>query len=96
MAKYEYRDRDIMKLDEEGDYYTRHILAMTRESLINKSDIAAELGWRDREMDRLRREANGELMNGSPKRCHNGRKHIRSIGKCMRCGFPLTEDADCE
>lgn len=42
-----YADRDIMGLDEEGDYYSKHVDAMTGEGLHCKSDIAAELGYRD-------------------------------------------------
>jgi len=50
--------RDPMQLDEDGNYYIRHVEAMTGEGLYDKSDIAAELGWRDREIDRAeQREA---------------------------------------
>ena len=45
-------ERDPMQLDEDGNYYIRHVEAMTGEGLYAKSDIAAELGWRDREIDR--------------------------------------------
>lgn len=41
-------------LEDLGEYYCRHVQAMTRESLHSKSDIAAELAWRDRELDQLR------------------------------------------
>ena len=51
-------ERDPMQLDEDGNYYIRHVEAMTGEGLYAKSDIAAELGWRDREIDRAeQREA---------------------------------------
>jgi hypothetical protein len=43
----EYADRDIMALDKDGGHYCRHVMAMTREDLHGKSDIAAELAWRD-------------------------------------------------
>ncbi|UKO79082.1 hypothetical protein [Escherichia coli] len=36
-----------MELDAAGGFYIRHVTAMTKEELHNKSDIAAELGWRD-------------------------------------------------
>ena len=49
----EYEKRDIMKLDEDGGYYFRHVNAMTEEKLHSKSDIAAEFGLRDKEIDRL-------------------------------------------
>lgn len=50
-AERQYADRDHMEL---GDYYVRHVSAMTGEALHSKSEIAAELAWRDREIDRLR------------------------------------------
>ena len=37
-----------------GEYYVRHIEAVTDEDLCDASDIAAELAWRDREIERLR------------------------------------------
>jgi hypothetical protein len=43
----QYAKRDLKRLDEEGGYYQRHVSAMTTESLHFKSDIAAELAWRD-------------------------------------------------
>jgi hypothetical protein len=46
-----YPEQDHMAL---GDYYLRHVDAMTGEGLHAKSDIAAQLAWRDREIDRLR------------------------------------------
>lgn len=42
-----YAERDAMELDAAGGFYIRHVTAMTKEELHNKSDIAAELGWRD-------------------------------------------------
>ena len=56
MMSKQYAERDPCQLDRDGNYYVRHVSAMTREGLYNKSDIAAELGWRDREIDRLRAE----------------------------------------
>ena len=34
-------------------HYDRHVLAMTRENLDSKSDIATELGWRDWQIEQL-------------------------------------------
>ncbi len=45
-----YPEQDHMAL---GDYYLRHVDAMTSEGLHAKSDIAAQLAGRDREIDRL-------------------------------------------
>ena len=36
-------------------HYSRHVSAMTTESLHEKSDIAAELAFRDAQIDELRR-----------------------------------------
>lgn len=51
-----YPDHNPAQLDIDGNYYIRHVSAMTREGLHAKSDIAIQLGWRDREIDRLRAE----------------------------------------
>lgn len=48
-----YAKRDIRGL---GLHYTKHVSAMTSEELFFKSDIAAELAWRDMEIERLRAE----------------------------------------
>lgn len=54
--KNQYKERDIEWLDEQGDYYIRHISAMTSEALHHKSDIAAELAQRDYEIDQLKQQ----------------------------------------
>jgi predicted RNase H-like nuclease len=53
----QYAERDAFALDKAGGYYMRHLSAMTAEGLHAKSDIAAELAWRDMEIDRLRSAA---------------------------------------
>lgn len=53
MSQNLYAERDHAALDVAGNYYCRHVDHMTREGLHAKSDIAAELGWRDMEIDRL-------------------------------------------
>ena len=55
-----YEERDIMALDEAGGFYCRHIDAMTGEGLHGKSDIAAELGYRDMQIQAL--QADNERM----------------------------------
>ncbi|KHT21033.1 hypothetical protein [Pectobacterium brasiliense] len=42
-----YAERDIIQLDVSGNFYCQHVHHMTSESLDSKSDIAAELGYRD-------------------------------------------------
>lgn len=48
-----YDERDAMALDIAGNYYSTHVSAMTREGLHSKSDIAAELGFRDSRIETL-------------------------------------------
>jgi len=54
--KKQYAERDAIALDRAGGYYLRHVYAMTKEGLHGKSDIAAELAFRDMEIDRLKAE----------------------------------------
>ena len=46
----EYHSRDPIAL---GVHYARHLQAMTEEGLHSKADIAAELAWRDVQIERL-------------------------------------------
>ena len=45
-----YADRDSLAL---GQTYMNHVMAMTAEGLHAKSDIAAELAWRDKQIEAL-------------------------------------------
>lgn len=45
-------------LDEMGGYHEKHMNTMTKYNLTSKSDIAAELGHRDFEIDQLKKLAN--------------------------------------
>ena len=68
MERYD-NERDIMEMDRAGNYYCRHVSAMTREALHSKSDIAAELGWRDMQIDQLKEHNEAiarqlEIVNG--------------------------------
>ena len=54
----QYDERDASALDESGGYYIRHVSAMTKEGLHSKSDIAAELGFRDMRIDQLNHRIN--------------------------------------
>ena len=45
-----YAKRDPLDL---MNYYIRHIFAMTAEGLHEKSDIAAELAWRDKRIEEV-------------------------------------------
>lgn len=53
MDEKQYAERDIMGLDKEGRHYSRHLSAMTGEDLHDKSDIAAELAYRDAKIAKL-------------------------------------------
>lgn len=47
-----YKDRDIMDEKLSGHYVT-HLFAMTKEGLHDKTDIAAELAYRDMIIENL-------------------------------------------
>jgi len=47
-----YGERDAMAL---GEYYVRHVSAMTSEGLHSKAAIAAELAYRDEQIEMLRK-----------------------------------------
>lgn len=55
----QYDERDAMQLDINGKHYSRHVVAMTAERLHSKSDIAAELGWRDMQIAVLNERLQG-------------------------------------
>lgn len=60
-----YGDRDLMAMDEAGNHYFRHVDHMTRESLHSKSDIAAELGWRDMQIAALQQKLDAVLAENA-------------------------------
>lgn len=53
MADKLYAKRDLEVLDLRGHFYSNHVSAMTREGLESKSDIAAELAFRDLRISNL-------------------------------------------
>ncbi|PPS58852.1 hypothetical protein CRX72_23950 [Pantoea sp. BRM17] len=61
MSEKIYGDRDLMAMDISGNHYCRHVDHMTRESLHSKSDIAAELGWRDMQIAALQQKLDAVL-----------------------------------
>jgi hypothetical protein len=48
-----YAPRDAEGMDRKNGYFSRHLEALTTEDLYAKSDIAAELGYRDMLIDFL-------------------------------------------
>lgn len=59
----QYAERDLMAMDIAGNHYCRHIDHMTREKLHSKSDIAAELGWRDMQIAELKAQRDALAEN---------------------------------
>lgn len=60
----QYADRDLMAMDIAGNHYCRHVSAMTREQLHSKSDVAAELGWRDMQIAELKAQRDALAAKG--------------------------------
>jgi hypothetical protein len=56
MTTNQYADRDAEALQQDGGHYARHVDAMTVEGLHGKSNIAAELAWRDSQIQQLKEE----------------------------------------
>lgn len=54
MSELLYAKRNPMDLDRAGNYYCKHLMAMTAEGLHSKSDIAMEMGHRDAIIDEMR------------------------------------------
>lgn len=101
--KETYQARDVIQLDRQGKYYCKHLSAMTEYKLEKKSDIAAELAYRDFKIDRLKRQLQNIVDNDSvlmPVRlaAENGGKHFfigeftESINIPCCCGG---NDPDC-
>jgi len=62
-----YAERDAMAL---GKFYTAHVSAMTREKLFTKSDIAAELAYRDKIIADLKEKTKWHPIETAPKGGH--------------------------
>lgn len=57
----QYAERDAFELDQSGGHYMRHVMAMSAEQLHSKSDIAAELAWRDSQIAELQQKLDAML-----------------------------------
>lgn len=81
----QYAERDLMAMDIAGNHYCRHVDHMTREQLHSKSDIAAELGWRDMQIAALKAERDAlaaeNLALKSAIECH-----MAGFSVCEACG----------
>ena len=65
MSEKLYAKRDMQELDKAGNYYCKHVSAMTGESLHSKADIDAELGYRDMLIATLKMALKGRRLDGS-------------------------------
>jgi hypothetical protein len=74
-----YADRDIMQLDRDGNHYCNHVLSMTREGLHDKSDIAAELAFRDAELERVTAER--DALRQTLENSYTAEDHERLVAK---------------
>lgn len=79
-----YKERNTIG---QGQVYADHVLAMTRESLHDKSDIAAELAERDIEIAALKR------MNGQLKVMANSNYGAGRGGEFMKSREQLLTEA---
>jgi hypothetical protein len=77
----EYAQRDHIAL---GHYYLQHLSAMTGEQLHAKSDIAAELAWRDQQIDNLRAALYTQIKD----------EHVY-MGSCPISSDIMRRDLDC-
>jgi len=74
MTKH-YAERDLLEMDRAGDFYGNHVMAMTAEQLHSKSDIAAELGWRDMQIANLK-----EQLTATTNSITNAQEALKSAG----------------
>lgn len=71
----QYAERDLLEMDRAGDFYGNHVMAMTAEQLHSKSDIAAELGWRDMQIANLK-----EQLTATTNSLTNAQEALKSVG----------------
>jgi hypothetical protein len=64
-TKSPYADRDIMS-DELMDHYHNHVWSMTEFGLHSKADIAAELAWRDLQIEKLKAQLKEKRVVDDP------------------------------
>lgn len=84
----QYSERDAMELDEVGGHYFRHVLAMTAEGLHSKSEIAAELGWRDMQIAELQERLSRYSMSAGQADQRKGESNA------VRVALGFAADAD--
>lgn len=74
-----------------GKWYARHLEAMTAEGLHSKSDIAAQLAWRDKKIS-LQRDAMNELSAAvlSLKYVQDSTDHEKQMAKIIELARKIT------
>lgn len=84
MSEKKYRNHDENFICDGGiDFYASHVSAMTSENLYSKSDIVAELAWRDykiAEAERERDQALDLLKVAQCPECDNSGGIPRQVG----------------
>lgn len=81
-----YADRDPSKLE---PYYSRHVAAMTSEGLHSKSDIAAELAFRDERISLLRIRLGAEEERGDYWKSRTLALETERKARLAECGVDL-------
>ena len=82
----QYATRNTIKL---GDHYTKHLEAMTAENLANKGAIAAELAWRDLQIEQLQAalESSNQDYDYLCPKCGQQYNEVDSNADCPACGY---------
>ena len=93
VTRTEYGLRNHMELDELGNYYSRHVQAMTAEDLHDKSDIAAELASRDAAIDRLKDEVH-QVRNDAQEAYNSAYKAFLPIIKAAQYATSFDNKSD--
>jgi hypothetical protein len=84
-------NRDPVKL---GRYYTDHVAAMTREGLHSKSDIAAELAYRDLKIDVLLKVYQAAVDEHSGKHFESECPLCIAVREAQKIEYVATGDTD--
>lgn len=87
-----YAERDIIALDEAGNYHFKHVMAMTSEQLHSKSAIAAELAHRDMLIDKLTKELQAAKAQVAPGDNKEILQSLRDMVEIVGANFCSNQD----
>lgn len=87
-----YTQRPIRLLNQEGNLFNKHLSAMTAEGLFKKSDIAAELAWRDYLIQKLTDE--NRRLSEDLKEIKQRLGQLHLLSKLADGGFIETPEKD--